>query len=212
LSDRTRGPTISLGVLTAALAALLALPSKAAENVYIKPFVGSVTATVLWWLLVVVTVFGWAVLWFLRKRATTMLDSLYSLQTHRLVLDKVVDRIRWQGPGRDVVFSRWEFRERLLIEACHGVLQTEASRDLPDLPREQETPNSPTAWTYRVRRWVGIRVDIRAARRVLIPDTVDNATDLALQRFVDRGWILDVQGRPLEEWFALRDERDPNVR
>jgi hypothetical protein len=188
ISQHARVPKFTLGGLSAAWIALLALPRQAVDNPILSPFVGRQAFQIGWFIGLAVVAALWLSTFVFENQAKRTLTSLYSLEGQRRVLTEI-------GTYR-TDFYRSRLRQYLSeMDAVNRFLalprEMRKSFELHDDPHKKG-PDPFEEYLRRSAQRAG-PVLRRIISRIIVggidSSALDEATDLAIDRYMERGWI-----------------------
>ena len=170
-------PKLSLGAVTLAVTWVFAAPKTFADNPFIGALLKRPDAMRLWLMTLGVLICSWFVIWWLEQTKKRRTERLLSLTFQKQILDAI-------GRSDGTAFSATRFRAELY-------------------PRHVWYPNM-----LRLMAKLLFRIKIYYFNNPFYDDALaDQASELALERFVSKGW-LSLTAKPedeegIDDWYRF---------
>lgn len=163
-NEKYKVPKISLGVISAALGYAFFFPQTITEHPYLSLLVENYTFFIYWCFSVSFLVSFWIITLVREKSGKNQIKSLLSLDTNRLILDRL-------RKSNNPQFSRTQLRDQLISFSVE--------------PKHFSSSN------------------LLAPRRKLDLEIYDEATELAIERYLTRNWIRQIQRSDIDDWYEI---------
>ncbi len=187
ISHQLRPPKISLAAISATLAAVYAFPDQVLSSRVLSEYIPIALVIRFWPVGIIGLASLWVIVWWREAGLRNTAERVLGFNVQRRALEALLgggDPAMHRPVPRANGFSRSRFRRELAVAATDRSL-----RDDPAWLRRSAGPMSTLVdlvrTTRSMQRWFyGAEID---------DATLDSATDIALERFVQREWIERAQ-------------------